>query len=121
MRIGLAGEPIDPADVFLYHKTTRRAVYDRARASRPDVDTPILWNDAGEITESAEANIVLVRNGRKVTPPVECGLLPGTRRAELLARGEIEEARVLLEELQEADEIWLVNSVRGWIRAQLVS
>jgi para-aminobenzoate synthetase/4-amino-4-deoxychorismate lyase len=121
MRIGLAGEPIDPADVFLYHKTTRRAVYDRARASRPDVDTPILWNDAGEITESAEANIVLVRGGRRITPPVECGLLPGTRRAELLASGEIEEARVLLEELQAADEIWLVNSVRGWIRAQLVS
>lgn len=121
MRIALAGEPIDRADVFLYHKTTRRAVYDRARASRPDVDTPVLWNHAGEITESAEANIVVVRNGRKVTPPVECGLLPGTLRADLLARGEIHEERVLLEELPRADEIWLVNSVRGWIRAQLVS
>jgi para-aminobenzoate synthetase/4-amino-4-deoxychorismate lyase len=121
MRIGLAGEPIDPADVFLYHKTTRRAVYDRARASRPDVDTPILWNHDGEITEAAEANIVVVRGGRQVTPPVECGLLPGTLRAELLVRGEIQAEKILLEELPRADEIWLVNSVRGWIRAQLVS
>ena len=120
MRVGLAGEPIDPADVFLYHKTTRRGVYDRARASRPDVDTTILWNDAGEITESTEANVVLVRNGRRVTPPIECGLLPGTRRAELLERGEIVEERILLEELHTADEIWLVNSVRGWIQATLV-
>lgn len=120
MRVGLAGEPIDPSDVFLYHKTTSRAVYDRARASRPDVDTPILWNEAGEITESADANVVIVRGWRKVTPPVECGLLAGTRRAELLAAGEIVEERILLEELQTADEIWLINSVRGWIAAQLV-
>jgi para-aminobenzoate synthetase/4-amino-4-deoxychorismate lyase len=121
MRIGLAGEPIDRADVFLYHKTTSRAVYDRARASRPDVDTPILWNYDGEVTEAAEANIVVVRGGRKVTPPVECGLLPGTLRADLLARGEIHEERILVEDLPRADEIWLVNSVRGWIRAELVS
>jgi para-aminobenzoate synthetase/4-amino-4-deoxychorismate lyase len=120
MRVALAGEPIDAADVFLYHKTTRRHVYDRARASRPDVDTAILWNDAGEITESTEANIVLVRGGRRVTPPIECGLLPGTRRAELLERGEIVEERILLEELHAAEEIWLVNSVRGWIRATVV-
>ena len=120
MRVALAGEPIDPADVFLYHKTTRRNVYDRARASRPDVDTAILWNDAGEITESTEANIVLVRGGRRVTPPIECGLLPGTRRADLLERGEIVEERILLEELHAAEEIWLVNSVRGWIRATVV-
>jgi para-aminobenzoate synthetase/4-amino-4-deoxychorismate lyase len=120
MRVALATEPIDAADVFLYHKTSRRAVYDRARASRPDADTVILWNEAGEITESAEANIVLVRDGRKVTPPVACGLLPGTRRSELLERGEIVEERILLEELPLADEIWLVNSVRGWTRATVL-
>lgn len=120
MRVALAGEPIDSSDVFLYHKTTNRSVYDRARASRPDVDTAILWNAAGEVTEATEANIVVVRNGRKVTPPVECGLLPGTLRAELLESGHIIEERVLLEDLAQADEIWLVNSVRGWIPATLV-
>ena len=50
--------PID--DVFLYHKTTRRNVYDEARRQRPDADTVILWNQAGEATEGTEANLVIV-------------------------------------------------------------
>src|SRR5262245_50283542 len=49
-RVRLAREPIDPTDPFLYHKTTNRAVYERARL--PDCDDVILWNGAGEATES---------------------------------------------------------------------
>jgi len=120
VRVAVAVEPIDPSDVFLYHKTTRREVYDRARSSQPDADTVILWNGAGDATEGTEANLVIVRDGTKMTPPIECGLLPGTLRAELLASGEIVEARVSKEELASADEIWLINSVRGWMRAVLI-
>jgi para-aminobenzoate synthetase / 4-amino-4-deoxychorismate lyase len=114
LRAGLARDPIDPSDVFLYHKTTRREVYDKARAARPDVDAVILWNPAGEATEGTEANLVALIDGRRVTPPVECGLLEGTFRAELLATGEVVERRITIEELQAAEKVWLVNSVRGW-------
>lgn len=119
LTIAVAPYPVHSADVFLYHKTTRRDVYDRARAARPDRDTVILWNEAGEVTEATDANVVVVRNGVKVTPPIECGLLPGTMRAELLERGEIIEARVTVEELRSMEEVWLVNSVRGWMRGVL--
>ena len=119
LQVALAVEPIDRSDVFLYHKTTKRDVYERARASRPGADSVILWNEDGDVTEGAEANLVIVRDGVKVTPPVECGLLPGTLRAELLASGEIVEGRISRHELASADEVWLINSVRGWIRAVL--
>ena len=66
------------------------------------------------------ANLVVRIGDRWLTPPVECGLLPGTFRAELLARGELEEARLRPEELESADEIWLINSLRGWIPVELV-
>ena len=46
-----------PSDVFLFHKTTNRAVYERAR--RPDCDDVILWNPAGEVTETTIANLVV--------------------------------------------------------------
>ena len=46
-RVGLAPEPVDREDMFLYHKTTRRGVYERARAARPDLDDVLLWNEAG--------------------------------------------------------------------------
>jgi para-aminobenzoate synthetase/4-amino-4-deoxychorismate lyase len=117
-RVRLAADPVDPADEFLYHKTTNRAVYERAR--RPDCDDVILWNPAGQVTETTIANLVVEINLQRVTPPVACGLLPGTMRAELLATGQIGEAPVTMEELKAAAHIWLVNSVRGWCSGVLL-
>ncbi len=120
LRVSLAAEPVDAADVFLYHKTTRREVYDRARASRPDRDTVLLWNRDGEITESTDANVVVSIDGERSTPPIVCGLLPGTLRAELLETGAIAERRITVADLSRAAEIWLINSVRGWLPAALL-
>jgi para-aminobenzoate synthetase/4-amino-4-deoxychorismate lyase len=117
-RVRLAAQPIDPADEFLYHKTTNRVVYERAR--RPDCDDVILWNPAGEATETTIANLVVDCDGRRVTPPVSCGLLPGTFRAELLATGQVSEAVVTAEQLKAGRRLWLVNSVRGWCDATLI-
>lgn len=120
LRLALADDPVDPTDVFLYHKTTRRAVYDRARTQHAEADAVVLWNQAGEVTESTDANVVVRLDGLKITPPIECGLLPGTMRAQLLARNEIAEARILKIDLARAEEIWLINSVRGWMRGTMV-
>ena len=119
-RLRLAADPVDPSDEFLYHKTTNRVVYERAR--RPDCDDVILWNPAGEVTETTIANLVVedMAGARRVTPPIACGLLPGTLRAELLATGEVSEAVVTLEQLKRAPRVWLVNSVRGWCEGVLV-
>ena len=118
-RVRFATRPVDPSDIFLFHKTTNRAVYDQAR--RPDCDDVVLWNPAGEVTETTIANLVIEIEGRRVTPPIDCGLLPGTFRAELLATGELAEARVTVEQLKSAPRFWLVNSVRGWCPAVLVA
>ena len=42
VRLALAADPVDPVDPFLYNKTTHRATYDRAKASRPDCDDVVL-------------------------------------------------------------------------------
>ena len=56
----------------------------------------ILWNERGELTEAASANLVLDLAGDWVTPPVMSGLLAGTFRGELLVKGRIrEQARTL--------------------------
>lgn len=119
MRVKLAAQPIDANNVFLYHKTTRREVYEAARAAQPNCDDVILWNERGEITESTIANLVVELDGQRYTPPVECGLLPGTLRADLLARGLLQERVILKEELSAASRVWLINSVRGWLEVQL--
>lgn len=120
VRVALASEPVDSRDEFLRHKTSRREVYERALAARPDVQDVLLWNERGELTETCAANLVVERDGRRVTPPLACGLLPGTFREHLLERGEIEEGRLTRDDLARASGLWLVNSVRRWCELVLV-
>ncbi|MCX7046913.1 MAG: aminodeoxychorismate synthase component I [Candidatus Sumerlaeota bacterium] len=118
-RVALANAPINSQDPFLYHKTTHRQVYEAAKADFPGYDDVILWNERGEVTESTIANVVAKIGGKIVTPPVACGLLPGTLRRHLLARGRLEERVIAREELKRAQAIFLINSVRGWIPISL--
>jgi len=118
VRVAVAHEPVGRRDLFLYHKTTRRQVYERALAGSPGFDDVILVNEEGEVTETTIANVVVRDEDGYWTPPVASGLLPGTFRAELLERGAIHERRITLEELREAKEVWLINSVRGWRRCR---
>ncbi|MGV3516254.1 chorismate-binding protein [Luteitalea sp.] len=114
-RVALAPTPVDTRSPLLFNKTTRREVYDEARAARPDVDDVLLWNARGELTEGTIANLVVELDGVRVTPPIASGLLPGVFRADLLARGEIEERVVLVSDLARASRLWLVNSLREWM------
>lgn len=119
LRIAFARSPVARRDPFLRHKTTRREVYERARAGREGFDEVILWNRAGEVTEATASNIVIGKEGELVTPPLSAGLLPGTFRAQLLEEGKIREDRITRKELEGTNQIYLINSVRGWRRAVL--
>ena len=119
MKVTLAADPVRSTDWSLHHKTTRREIYERARAGRPGCDDVLLWNERGELTESTIANIVVRFGNDLLTPPVSSGLLPGTFRAALLARGRVREQVVRIEDLARADEVYLVNSVRGWMRCKM--
>ncbi len=121
IRVALDDEPVDPSDVWLFHKTTRRGPYERRRERRPDVDDVLLVNDRGEVTESTIANLAVRLDGVWVTPPVNAGLLPGTYRKVLLREGRLTERPVTADELRGAGELALVSSVRGWRPAALVS
>ena len=120
-RVALAARPVDSGEIFLRHKTTRREVYEAARAEMPaGCDEVILWNERGEVTEGTIANVAVRWKGRWLTPPVSCGLLPGTMREALLEEGKIEEGVVSLEMFEAAEAVALFNSVRGWMEAERV-
>jgi len=111
-RVCLAKEPVDVKNPFLYHKTTRRDLYERLREARPGFDDVLLWNEKGEITESSIANVVIDLDGERFTPPVACGLLPGVYRSMLLEQGRINERTILVTDLPRSTGIALINSVR---------
>src|SRR5690606_34376426 len=99
----LAASPIDSGNPFLFHKTTYRKVYDEHRSSA-DIFSVLLWNEKEELTEFTIGNLVVEKNGKFFTPPVSCGLLPGTFRQYLIDQGEIEEKVILKNEQMEVDE-----------------
>ena len=120
IRLALDDVPVDPTDVFVFHKTTMRRRYEDARARHPDADDTLLINARGEITETTAANVAVLLDGRWWTPPLDSGLLAGTERAALLDEGAIEERAVDVEEARTAQALAVLNSVRGWRRAMLV-
>ncbi len=106
----------DSSNVFLYHKTTKRHLYDEAyrdALSRGCIEI-IFMNERSQITEGAISNIFIKKGRQYYTPPVECGLLNGVYRQHLLETLTCVKEKVLyLNDLEEADSILVCNSVRG--------
>ena len=114
---------MNSADPHLYHKTTRREVYDwELEAAKRDGFFEVLFtNEKGEITEGAFTNIFVLRGGRLVTPPVSCGLLDGVLRRHLLREreGTVIEESMTPEALEGAERLFVGNSVRGLVEVRL--
>lgn len=123
VRIKLASARTHSQDRFLFHKTTRRELYDRALkdAEAQGFFDVIFCNERGEITEGCRSNLIIKSEGRYFTPPLDCGVLPGVFRAHLVASGKftLEEKILLPQELERAEEILLCNAVRGLVKAVL--
>ncbi|MBN8581879.1 MAG: aminodeoxychorismate synthase component I [Anaerolineae bacterium] len=116
-KVCLAKEPVNSNDRFLFHKTTNRAVYEQAAIQ--GVDDVLLFNENDELTEFTIGNLVVKLNGELFTPPVECGLLAGTFRAELVALGEVKERVLKKQDLAEFEAVFLINSLRKWVQVKV--
>ena len=121
LKVRLAYDPIDQKNLFLYHKTTNRTIYEENKIKDESIFDTLLWNENDEVTEFTMGNIVVEMNHQLYTPPIKCGLLAGTFREYVLKKGEITERIIKKEELKHCDQIWFINSVRRWIPVQLQS
>ncbi len=119
-RVAVARNPVNTSDVFLYHKTTNRRVYESAMKESPRCRDVILWNERGQVTESTVANVFVEIGGRLFTPPVACGLLGGTMRAHLINTGRATERIISISELFTSTAVYLGNSVRGMYRVRVM-
>ncbi len=120
--IAIAQTQIDSTNMLFGHKTSERNVYQAARAEYPaeNINEVILCNEKGQICEGTITNI-FIRNddGKLRTPHLDCGLLPGIFRQHLLETNQAEEEFLTLDDLKQADEIYVGNSLRELISAKL--
>ena len=87
-------------------------------AQQAGVDEVIFLNSIGEVAEAATANVFMVKDGVLMTPRLESGCLPGVTRALVIQRAKkadlvVRETAVQLEDLLEADEVFLTNTQIG--------
>ncbi|MBN8630568.1 MAG: aminotransferase class IV [Rhodobacterales bacterium] len=113
-RIGLAQERLRSDDPWLRVKSTRREVYDRARATLPEgLDEVLFLNERGEVCDGSITTVFFDRGQGMRTPPLACGVLPGVLRAEIdcpediLHAGDLPDVR-----------LWVGNALRGLIAAR---
>ncbi|WP_370277187.1 D-amino acid aminotransferase [Pontibacterium sp.] len=76
----------------------------------------LLYNGEGELTEGSACNAYIVKDGVVITPPLDNQILPGITRLMLLdilgkdGSIKVEERIVTMDEVRNADEIWLTSS-----------
>ena len=122
-RVGMSNHRTNSHDRYLFHKTTHRALYDRelTDAEQRGWFDVIFLNERDEVTEGARTNVVIRKGRDYFTPPLECGLLPGVFRSYLISQSEwhVREQVLTLKDLQEADELFVCNALRGMVRVSL--
>jgi 4-amino-4-deoxychorismate lyase len=120
--IRIANQRLDSSDKLLRIKTTRRAVYDTARAEHPasQADEVIMLNERGEVCEGTITSVFLDDGtGTLRTPPISCGLLAGVLRTELICQRKARVGRITLDDLA-SGKLYVGNSLRGLIATRLI-
>jgi len=95
------------------------------KAKSKGYDEVVLLNERGEVSECTSANIFAVKGERALTPPMSSGCLPGVTRRLLLedvhvAGLMVEEKPLRLDDLYEADGVFITSSTRELLRVESV-
>ena len=118
VKIVVSEKKINSQNRFQYFKTTNRRLYDDEyqKYSYKDFFDVIFLNEKNEVAEGSITNIFIRKWNSWFTPPLTSGILNGIYRSHLLKDDNIKEKLIFIEDLLKADEIKLVNSVRGEIK-----
>ncbi len=83
-------------------------------------DECIFLSDEEHICEAIHSNVFLVKGDKLITPTLDSGCVNGVMRSYIMAlmEADVEERDIKAAELLEADEILLVNAVKGvqWVK-----
>ncbi|MFH1074765.1 MAG: aminodeoxychorismate synthase component I [Candidatus Firestonebacteria bacterium] len=118
----ISRQRVDSRNRFLYHKTTRRRLYEseRQKIKGKDIFDVIFLNEREEVTEGAITNLFIFKEGKYYTPPVSSGLLPGIFREYMIKEKQAVLRVLKLKDLKAADRVFLVNSVRGIVEVDII-
>jgi branched-chain amino acid aminotransferase len=118
--IGITQKVVKCPDNFSHLKTSSRMQYIMAKKDAEDNgwDDALLLNPQGRIVEGTISNVFIVIENNIYTPPLNEGCIDGVMRKYLLKQFtadniSITEKQLDITMLQQADEIFLTNAVKG--------
>ncbi len=123
-RFAISDRQTDSSQAIYHHKTSSREIYDGEWQRLRDAlgtDEVVFLNERGDITEGSRSTIFVERDGRWLTPPLECGVLDGCLRRELIeAANPVVEERILTIDDLSSGQVWFGNALRGLIPGFLI-
>ena len=87
------------------------SILEKRKAQEKGFLEALFLNSKGELAECSMSNIFWVKEGQIYTPSLSCGLLPGVMRAFVLEKRNVQEIHAAYEQILQADEVFLTNSV----------
>ena len=103
------------SSIFTFHKTLNYGdnILEKRNSKKMGYDEPIFLNSKNQVTEGATSNVFVVVGDKIYTPKLSCGLLNGIVRQYIVSNYDVIESEIDLEFLNNADEIFLTNSLFG--------
>lgn len=104
-------------------KTTARDFYEGELArikAATKADEVIFLNAEGHVCEGSFTSIFVDSGQTLLTPELSSGVLPGVLREDLLQTGQAKTARLTLDNLRTAKQIFVGNSLRGLMPAKFI-
>lgn len=124
LKLSISKYPLSPSVQHTSDKITRRAFYDGERERIKNLtgaDEVIFLNAENQLCEGSFTSLFIKLKRQLCTPPLNAGILPGILRGELVETGRAIERHLSLNDLRKADDIYMGNSLRGLIKAEIIS
>lgn len=101
--------------MLCYIKSTNyiENIIEKNKAKEYGFKDVLFLNENGYLSETSCANIFIVKNDKIYTPKVSCGLLNGIIRMWVVKNFTVIETELTLDDLKNADEVFITNSLMG--------
>jgi para-aminobenzoate synthetase/4-amino-4-deoxychorismate lyase len=119
IKVVISEKRVNSRNKFQYFKTTNRELYNKEflKYKKNGYNEVIFLNENDVITEGTYTNIFIVKQEEIITPPVNAGILNGIYRKQLLKNNkEIKEQNITIDDIKQAHEVFVCNSVRKKIK-----
>ncbi len=96
-------------------------IIEMKKAREEGYNDALFLNFEAYVCETAVANIFVIKEGKIMTPKVECGLLNGIVRQWVVSNYEVEECKMTLDDLENSEGVFITNSLMGIMKVSMVN